>query len=146
MLEWCGGNQRSCVGTKSFQGMCSQCWELHMAEAGNDLLEEPPLNTHKAKIFLPAEGKLLRLHIMGHTGRHSCRGCRAGGHSSNPPRAALPLGHTHSHCSTSTLLPEQPFPKGISCPWTGRRWRQLLQLCCFILLCPQCAITQNTES
>lgn len=45
-------------------------------------------------------------------------------------------------CSWSSF----PNHYGISFLWIQRRWGPLLQLCCVTPLCPQSAITRNTES
>lgn len=147
MLEWLGGNQRSCVDPKSLQGsvqsvlLCGSCTRVRQ---GNNDLQDEPSSKHTQSQKPPAEGKPPQTpttHYPGQAGRQGC------GHSTTLPKGcSAPVGHTHTHCSTSTWLSQHPPPQGISFPWAGRRYGQLLQFCCFILLCPQCAITQNTES
>lgn len=139
MLEWLGGSQRSCVGTKSLQGSVQSvllCWELQWVRQGNnDLQEEPspkhtkpklPLNTHKAKSF-QQRGSLLRLPAQITSGTQAgtpagwgTQGC---GTQHHPPQGLLcpgfvPVGLTHHHCSPppgcqSILHPREYPSKGL---------------------------------
>lgn len=102
--------------------------------------------TH-TKPKLPAEGSLLRLpaQIVWGTQPGTPAG-RAGHTAPASPGAALPRAcasgtHTqtlpHLHLAVTASSTQGNIPPV--------DWEEL-QLFCFILLCPQCAITQNTES
>lgn len=129
-----------------FKEVSSQCCcagNCTWVRQGNNDPREEPSSKHTQSPKLPAGGKPPQT-----PSTHHCRqGC---GHSTSLPKGCSAPGpvcatgtHTQSHCSTSTWLSKHPPPPGISFPWTGRRWGQLLQFCCFILLCPRCAITQK---
>lgn len=129
-LGWLGGNQRSCVGTKSLQGSVQSvllCWDCSRERQGNsDLQEEPSPD------------------CLGHTARQPCRQ----GWDTAPasPRAALPRAcASGTHTQTLPHLPLAVTASSTQGNIPPMDWEEL-QLFCFILLCPQCAITQNTES